>query len=810
MCWGHWLCLVPLLLVAPVGHLPAQHRQLHVGDQDVDVATDARNDADQNGWIAESVDNWLRPASLLEQPFPSDVPISRVPLATPLPSVAASLNWSLFGTGLPRSVLMESRLHAAPSSVDVVLAASARLRETKDLGDLINKSPDALSTTNQRRATLVNDPRIRGSAIGTVGGNGSYWVPARIDLDTMVSRIDSRLIESVVIVPGPYTSRLGPGYRFIEFQLEPSPRSEDGLASFGRTVADYNTNGNQWAGRQTIGAGGTDWGTRVSYGHRTGNDYESGDNAPIPSSYNSRDWLVTYGRDLATNSSIEVNYLRLDQTNVEYPGYAFDMDYLVTDGIEVEYVVTDRALFDRLEMETWYNRTRFEGNAQNPSKRIQLPFLDVIDYVGFTDVDSMSTGFRTATTWGDEGCPQWTAGFDMRLVKQELNEIASGTRLGLPIMFKDRNSPIPDSTAVNPGMFLEHQNPLNDSFVIRAGVRGDITHADVKDDALATTLVGLDIPQATYAEVVGTDDYERNFGQWSTFLTAEYEINPCWTAMIGTGYSERAPTLTELYAAQPFMFLLQNGLNTVTGDPRLDQERLLQFDLSLKYDEGPIRAGARGYYSWAWDYITFENQGGVVGPTSGGIEQVSLKYVNTGLATFAGAEAHAEIDIFPWLTPFVTCKYVEGRDHTRNGEFATTKGFSGSPSVRVPGLPRGFFSGTTGGAQEPLPSIAPLESRVGLRLRHQHDHSAWGVEVSVRIVDNQDRVAESLRESPTPGFSVVDLRGFWQLHDGLLCVAGCENIGDRNYQEHFDFRTANGISVFQPGINFYAGTELTY
>ena len=40
---------------------------------------------------------------------------------------------------------------------------------------------------------------------------------------------------------------------------------------------------------------------------------------------------------------------------------------------------------------------------------------------------------------------------------------------------------------------------------------------------------------------------------------------------LAAGYAERPPTLTEMYAAETFMFVLQNGLNTVTGDPRLNR-----------------------------------------------------------------------------------------------------------------------------------------------------------------------------------------------------------------------------------------------
>jgi outer membrane receptor protein involved in Fe transport len=111
---------------------------------------------------------------------------------------------------------------------------------------------------------------------------------------------------------------------------------------------------------------------------------------------------------------------------------------------------------------------------------------------------------------------------------------------------------------------------------------------------------------------------------------------------------------------------------------------------------------------------------------------------------------------------------------------------------------------------EPLPAIPPLDSRVGIRLHEASDSPRWAVELAARMVAGQDRVARSLLETPTAGFTTWDVRSFWQPWDFLNLVAGVENFTDRNYREHFDFRAQNGFAVYQPGVNFYFGTELTY
>jgi len=752
----------------------------------------------------------VRRASFLLQPQPPLLPPSELQPETSLPPVALELSARLFGPGqIEQSLLsQQQRMMAGQPSIDIVLGLESLTRVTTDAGSLLEKSPSPLGVGTQRRTPIVTDPRVRGGRVGQLAASGSHWIPARIDLDTVLSKIDSRIVEDIIVVKGPYSVLYGPGLHFLDVELLKAPRYAGGFESHGSTSFDYKVNGEQWYGRQALWGGNSDFGYRVGYGHRTGNDYTTGAGAGVPSSYKSRDVDVALGVDLSPGRSLEFSGIRLDQTDVEFPGYAFDIDYLVTDGYDLQYVMEDCAAFDRLTFAVWYNRTRFTGDAQRPAKRRQFPFLDYMHYVGFTDVDSVSSGFRVVTTWGEDDGPQWNAGVDLRQIKQELNEIASG-QIGFNI-FKDANSPLPKSRSTNPGLFIERVLPFNERTTVTAGARVDFTTTNVVDDPQKLAKLGNQVPQSSLADILGTGEWEQDFQTWSVYLTGQHELGPHWKLLGGIGHGQRPPSLTELYVAQSFMFLLQNGLNTVTGDPKLHPERLWQCDLGLNCEFDRFRGGINGFHAWALDYITFENLSVYYGPPFGQAEQVNLKYVNTDLATFAGVELHAEYDWTDRLTPFATLQYIDGRDRTRNGYFATRPVSPGSPSQRVIGLPRGFFSGITGASNEPLPGIPPLESRVGVRLHDASPDERWAVELYARIVNDQDQVARSLLETPTPGFTTWDVRGYWQASDHLLLVAGVENFTDKNYREHFDFRAENGIAVFQPGVNFYFGAESTY
>ncbi len=186
--------------------------------------------------------------------------------------------------------------------------------------------------------------------------------------------------------------------------------------------------------------------------------------------------------------------------------------------------------------------------------------------------------------------------------------------------------------------------------------------------------------------------------------------------------------------------------------------------------------------------------------------------MNTERSTLFGFEADAEWSLSDSVELFGQISYVEGTDHTRNGDFATLQAQSLplSPSERIAGQPRGAFSGVNGGDEEPLPGIAPLQSTLGIRLNGELGESPFIIEVAARIVDNQSRVASSLLETGTPGFTVWDTRGVLQVTDSVTAFAGVENFTDKNYREHFDFRSQGGQSVRQPGVNFYFGSQVVY
>jgi outer membrane receptor protein involved in Fe transport len=291
--------------------------------------------------------------------------------------------------------------------------------------------------------------------------------------------------------------------------------------------------------------------------------------------------------------------------------------------------------------------------------------------------------------------------------------------------------------------------------------------------------------EAPYTQTLGATQFGRTFDLWAAYASAEYKLTDHWTATAGFGNALRPPTLTELYADRPVLAVLQNGLNFTQGNPFLTPEQLRQLDLGVRAEYETFRFGLNGFYAWIHNYVTFEEIPGTKVPP---FDLNGTQFINTNRASLSGFETYAEWDVYPWLTPFVVMEYVEGRDYDRDNR----------PTV----------PGVTSGSQEPLPGIPPLEARLGLRVHEGRKNPRWGVEVVARMVAAQNRIAQSLGEVATPGFTVFNLRSYWQVNPNVLLTAGVENFGNRFYREHLDLLTGRG--VFQPGIDFYFGAQVTY
>jgi len=659
-----------------------------------------------------------------------------------------------------------------------------------DISAILSQASGVQNVEVQRRNPVALDPHIRGYKAGQIyaEANGVYWMPARPDLDTMLNKIDPGMVQDVIVLKGPYGLRYGPGFAFVDVHRAPTLRP-DGFEAHLESNGSLRTNGGQLYGRETVYGGNSDYGFRFSYGDRKGSDYEAGNDLKIPSSYHNQDVWGEVSYDINPHQHIDFAYQRLDQTNSEYPGQFFDVNFLGTYGFETQVVDEDpSAPWSRLVVGGWYNRTVFQGDTSrknNPNFRVMQRVDFALDQeLGGTNNLSgntlgglASSGVRSAMTFGEAESGQLTLGTDFRYLTQVIREnyTITGSNPQDPFFTN-----MPHAWMADPGLYGEWSRALTDAWTLSLGGRVDLVHSNAFAGDLRET---TSLPGG--AAFLSQDDV-----LYAVYLSNNLKLNEHWTVTAGAGEAQRPPTLIERYADGLFLSLMQSGFTRMIGDPRLRPERDWQVDVGLSAEYERFRGRVSGFYAWVDDYITYFDDT-VVNFADARL----LRYMNTSLGTLTGFEWAGEYDLAPRLSPFAKMSYVEGRDQ---------------------------------GLHAPLPMIPPLESTVGLRLHDPEKGRRWGIELAARMVHSQHRLGTvrlgsppvpEILEEATPGFTVWGLRSYYNFHKNLNLVAGIDNLFDRTYQEHLDLRLIGPTSgtpptpvfpatrVLEPGFTPYLGVR---
>ncbi|MFO0938003.1 MAG: TonB-dependent receptor [Gemmataceae bacterium] len=806
------------------------------------IPTQVPNSTDNDIVLVKQPDPTIRQPTDIDVTRQTPPTTNNTPVAPPASTVAptsASSNVNVNSTTPPAAG------NAAPASLNA-----------PDLSGLLSKSDAATGVEVQQRNAIVSDPRVRGLRTGQYlsTGDGAPFSPARLDLDTPISKISPSIVQNVNVVRGPYTTLVGPGFAFLNVTTLDSPRSQGNCGGYewhGTSAFGYQTNGSRVNGLQTATMAGTDWGLLASYNVLQGNDYRAGDGTRIPSSYLSHNYNIAMGYDLSDKTSIEFKAMGNFQSNLEFPGLFFDITRSDTQAYSFRIQTRDFGAIDLATATVWYNQTTGEGNTQSGAKQMfvrsllssafEEPFtkngLGPQGYNftdnSFTTFSERSVGYRLSAQVGNNKDQfTFTTGHDLNSFRQSLDENINFTQTGGPslsriILGSNPNAyptltqfqSIPTSTSVDPGLFVESMAPLGDKLKVRSGGRIDFFSTNSNPRLISGNVDLFGAPQGPFPgnidrfnlnpNIYSTNpdlnqSLNRNYLLLAGFASAEYQVAEYTKLFANYGYAERAPTLTELYASGPFIGVLQQGTSRLIGDPNLSKEKINQVDIGIRYDAEYLKAGISGYYSWIHDYITYDaNRLSNVGLSQ-------LVFSNTDLATLAGTEMYLQVRATEWLTPFATLSYVQGIDQThvdnrRPGNLASSR--RNDPATRQ-------FTTST----EPLPQIPPLESRLGFRLHSREETPRWQVEFSARIVNGQNDVATSLGELPSSGFTTFDIRGFWQMTKYCQLTAGVENIGDKLYREHLDPISANlaqqrGMPVaplYRQGTNFFFNTQLSY
>ncbi|MBQ7420654.1 MAG: outer membrane beta-barrel protein [Prevotella sp.] len=241
--------------------------------------------------------------------------------------------------------------------------------------------------------------------------------------------------------------------------------------------------------------------------------------------------------------------------------------------------------------------------------------------------------------------------------------------------------------------------------------------------------------------------------------------NGGWKAAVGTGFGNRAPTVTEAFG-----YFLNNTFDRYDyiGNPNLKSESAVEANISLGWRSSSVSLQAEANAFFFQNYIVGRPDSRLSAMTIGA---AGVKiYQNLSHAQILNAAFQADWQPLRWLQ--------------WNNRFAFSYGKE-STGTRLPLIAPLSYSGTLKG------SWGRIEAEGGLQLTAPHDQysSAYG-------------------ETPVSGYAVWHLNAGWSFDWSEATVslhAGVENLFDHEYSTYSDWN-----HIPQKGRNMFVNATLTF
>lgn len=629
----------------------------------------------------------------------------------------------------------------------------------RDVGELLRQLPGVNSV---RRGPLGFDPVVRGMRETEVGVylDGSRIFPAGpARMDSALSHFDPGAVQSVEVVAGPYALTWGAGnLTAIRATTQELPPFRAGYAhGDARFGFDSNMDALETVGTASGRSGALSyWGYGV---YRQGDDYEDGNGDVVPADFQSREVRGKLGYELAPGSDLTFSTGYQQQREIDYPGRLLDAElfnalHLMGDW---QYSGADGSVRSA-NVNLYYNDVDHRMNNDNkptaqPAPGRVPPFpLEII-----IDTGVSVTGGRAAAEVDFGSATTAEFGADFYLSNRDAVRTIDRRDTGMQIA---SDNPWPDVDINDYALFGKLETGLS-AIAVAGTLRLDLVSARpdeslVSDFFLANTDGPLDADESNV----------------SAALTASAPLGSHWVMSAGVGSAVRTADALERYSDR-FPASKSQFAAEFLGNPQIKPERSTQFDVWIdgRYPRASVSVAM--YYRNVTDYITIE-------PTDLPKKlplspDTVYRYVN-GDARFWGLEFRTSMAATDDVTLFARGDYIWGEDTSLD---------------------------------EPALGMSPARASFGATYAFGAARD-YDVEGAVNVVGEQDRVAFSRGETPTDGYTTLELtvgglvRGF-QLRGGVL------NLTNEFYVNHLNAKNPfTGMQIPEPGRVFFGKVSYSF
>lgn len=620
-------------------------------------------------------------------------------------------------------------------------------------GDMLKTLP---GITLLKRSSFSTEPMIRTfkyEQINTLidgGIRASGSCPNR--MDPITTRITPNEITSVEIIRGPYQVRKGQIFGGTINLITQNPTFDNSKPLFGKIGTEYATNGKGKTLFGNISASQSRLFVNVSADYRQFDNYKSGDETEIASSFQNYGFKVKGGVKINSNQTLTLNASYAEANDVLHAGLPMDAEYDKSTLLSANYTLKNiTTAIQQLNSQFYY---AYEDHKMTNKYRPNAKFS-----YAETPVTSDDMGGKIEVILAPSDNALLYLGADYKQTHKDGNKYAtiyenvcSGA---IYDPAKTKTAKVwQDSYNKDAGIFSEIKQKVAPNINLQAGIRMDYVTSEIND------------PESNFKAYYGDSLMVPDQFLFNYFITLDYRTQNNFQFELKAGKGTRNPDLLELYINH---FTVGLDMYEYVGNPTLKPEENMQFDFIISKKGALLSAYFDVFYSNLSNYISAKADSSLPRINMPCKEpKFAKRFINIDNAAQYGLEIGMDYNFHKNLNLNATLIY----NYAQNNDW-----------------------------DEPLPEIAPLIINAGLQFNYAKIKSEFSIEYQAK----QDRIATSFGEKESESFFVSNFRISYALIKSLNTGLNISNIFNENYYSHLSRPYKNmdtNSPFFEPGRNF--------